>query len=216
MCTIHSYVYSCAVSMCCFHSPHNGRHHSVPDSHRNGGEASYTSRNYTIVGNYKVAFPQWRVMRCPYPGLYLPLSFTLSPLPHSLTPSLPSLSLFSSFSLLFLPHFFSPLSSSLPFHFFLSHGLTHMYSSLFSFSHPHSHSPDTGPAIFRSGEEVYVVGRSQKRGYLVVEHGNRQIHVPHYCTELRVRTVDRTFIYGGHPLGSLWLTVLGIWLLCRG
>ena len=25
-------------------------------------------RNYTIVGNYKVAFPQWRVMKCSFPG----------------------------------------------------------------------------------------------------------------------------------------------------
>ena len=115
----------------------------------------------------------------------------------------------------------SPLSSSLPFHFFLSHGLTHMYSSSFSFSHPHSHSPDTGPAIFESGEEMYVVGRSQKRGYLVVEHGNRQIHVPHYCTELRVRTLASTepSYYSGKgvfTLGSLWLTVIAMWLLCRG
>ena len=107
-------------------------------------------------------------MRCPYPGLYLPLSFTLSPLPLFLPSSILLL------SLLLFPFPFLPLS------------WTHTHT------HPRSHSTDTGPAIFRSGEEVYVVGRSQKRGYLVVEHGNRQIHVPHYCTELRVRTLAST------------------------
>ena len=140
-----------------------------------------------------------------------PLPHSLPPLPHSPTSPLPPSLPLSPFSLPFLPHF-SPLSSSPPFHFFLSHGLTHMYSSSFSFSHPHSHSPDTGPAIFRSGEEVYVVGRSQKRGYLVVEHGNRQIHVPHYCTELKVRTLTSAIVV---TLGSLWLIVIAMWLLCR-
>ena len=35
--------------------------------HQNG-ERPCTVRNYTIVGNYKVGFPQWRVMKCQYPG----------------------------------------------------------------------------------------------------------------------------------------------------
>ena len=36
--------------------------------HPQNGEKPYTVRNYTIVGNYKVGFPQWRVMKCHYPG----------------------------------------------------------------------------------------------------------------------------------------------------
>ena len=28
---------------------------------------SYSVRNYSIVGNFKVGFPQWRAMRCQYP-----------------------------------------------------------------------------------------------------------------------------------------------------
>ena len=39
--------------------------------HPQNGEKPYTVRNYTIVGNYKVGFPQWRVMKCHYPGEYL-------------------------------------------------------------------------------------------------------------------------------------------------
>ena len=39
----------------------------IPDRQRNG-DPSYNARNYTIVGNYKVAFPQWRLMRRSYPG----------------------------------------------------------------------------------------------------------------------------------------------------
>ena len=74
---------------------------------------SYGIRNYSIIGNIKVGFPQWRVMRCQY--------------------------------------------------------------------------PDTGPSLLRAGEEVFVLGRSQKRGYLVVENGGRHVHIPHHYTELRVR-----------------------------
>ena len=40
----------------------------IPDRQRNGDPASYNTRNYTIVGNYKVAFPQWRLMRHSYQG----------------------------------------------------------------------------------------------------------------------------------------------------
>ncbi len=72
----------------------------------------YTVRNYTIVGNYKVGFPQWRVMKCSYPE-------------STLTP----------------------------------------------------------------GDEIYVLGRSQKRGYLIVEVKGQQIHMPHQYTELKVRCV---------------------------
>ena len=36
------------------------------------------------------------------------------------------------------------------------------------------------------GEEVFVLGRSQRRGYLVVEHASRHVHIPHHYTELRV------------------------------
>ena len=46
------------------HTPHSGG----PDDEKvNGGQVSYSVRNYSIVGNYKVGFPQWRVMRCQYP-----------------------------------------------------------------------------------------------------------------------------------------------------
>ena len=76
------------------------------------GELPYTVRNYTIVGNYRVGFPQWRVMRCVF--------------------------------------------------------------------------PETGPPVLKMGDEIYVLGRSQKRGYLVVELNGQQMHLPHHFTELRV------------------------------
>lgn len=40
--------------------------------------------------------------------------------------------------------------------------------------------------MLKAGDEVYVLGRSQKRGYLVVEHTGQQLHLPHHYTELRV------------------------------
>ena len=40
--------------------------------------------------------------------------------------------------------------------------------------------------VLQAGEEVYCLGRSQKRGYLVVEHGGGTVHIPHHYTELRV------------------------------
>ena len=52
----------------------------IPDRQRNGLPppsmpppppvtiASVSSRNYTIIGNFKIAFPQWRVIKCKYPG----------------------------------------------------------------------------------------------------------------------------------------------------
>ena len=69
-------------------------------------------RNYTIVGNYKVGFPQRRVMRTTV--------------------------------------------------------------------------PESGAPLLRAGDEGYVLGRSQKRGYLVVEYNGQQLHLPHHFTELRV------------------------------
>ena len=44
----------------------------------------------------------------------------------------------------------------------------------------------SGVYCCQAGEEVYCLGRSQKRGYLVVEHGGGTIHIPHHYTELRV------------------------------
>lgn len=76
-------------------------------------QKAYTVRNYTIVGNYKVGFPQWRVMRCQYPD-------------------------------------------------------------------------SGGPSLLKAGDEVFVLGRSQKRGYLIVEVSGKQIHMPHHFTELRL------------------------------
>lgn len=76
------------------------------------GERMYTVRNYTIVGNFKVGFPQWRVMRCQY--------------------------------------------------------------------------PDNERPLLKAGDEVFVLGRSQKRGFLIIEHQGRHIHMPHNYTELRV------------------------------
>ena len=50
--------------------------------------------------------------------------------------------------------------------------------------------PDTGgggnPPMLRKGEEVFVLGRSHKRGYLVIDYDGQQMHLPHYYTELRV------------------------------
>lgn len=46
--------------------------------------------------------------------------------------------------------------------------------------------PDAGPSVLKAGDEVFVLGRSQKRGYLIVEHTGKQIHMPHHYTELRV------------------------------
>lgn len=40
--------------------------------------------------------------------------------------------------------------------------------------------------VLQAGEEVCCLGRSQKRGYLVVEHGGGTVHIPHHYTELRV------------------------------
>lgn len=85
---------------------------SGTQSQGHNGEHVYTVRNYTIVGNYKVGFPQWRVMKCAY--------------------------------------------------------------------------PESGAGLLRPGDEVYVIGRSQKRGFLIVEHTGQQIHMPHHYTELRV------------------------------
>lgn len=83
-----------------------------PDDVRQNGTQAYSIRNYSIVGNYKVGFPQWRTMRCQY--------------------------------------------------------------------------PETGPGLLQAGEEVCCLGRSQKRGYLVVEHGGGTVHIPHHYTELRL------------------------------
>ena len=46
--------------------------------------------------------------------------------------------------------------------------------------------------LLRPGDEVYVLGRSHKRGYLIVEHQGAQIHMPHQYTELRVCSVTTT------------------------
>ena len=45
---------------------------------------------------------------------------------------------------------------------------------------------ESGQASLYPGDQVFVVGRSQKRGYLIVEHGEFHLHIPHYFTELRV------------------------------
>ncbi|XP_019849259.1 PREDICTED: unconventional myosin-IXa-like [Amphimedon queenslandica] len=94
----------------------------IPDRQRNGlppvapvpivSSVGVSSRNYTIVGNYKIAFPQWRVMKFKY--------------------------------------------------------------------------PENGQASLYPGDQVFVLGRSQKRGYLIVEHGEFHLHIPHYFTELRL------------------------------
>lgn len=89
---------------------------SRSNAHLQNGETPYTVRNYTIVGNYKVGFPQWRIMKVMYPEA----------------------------------------------------------------------TGGGGPPILRAGEEVYVLGRSHKRGYLIVEHNGKQLHLPHHFTELRV------------------------------
>jgi hypothetical protein len=83
-----------------------------PEDVKRGGSQAYSVRNYSIVGNYKVGFPQWRTMRC--------------------------------------------------------------------------HYPESGPPLLQAGEEVCCLGRSQKRGYLVVEHGGGTVHIPHNYTELRL------------------------------
>ena len=42
---------------------------TIPERQRNGDPASNVGpRNYTIVGNFKIAFPQWRLIRYQYPG----------------------------------------------------------------------------------------------------------------------------------------------------
>ena len=42
------------------------------------------------------------------------------------------------------------------------------------------------PPTPQAGEEVCVLGRSQKRGYLIVDHMGGTIHIPYHYTELRV------------------------------
>lgn len=97
----------------CYYDNHRELPGATPHTSVNG-ERAYTVRNYTIVGNYKVGFPQWRVMRCSY--------------------------------------------------------------------------PDHGHPLLKAGDEVFVLGRSQKRGFLIIEHSGRQIHMAHSYTELRVCT----------------------------
>lgn len=42
---------------------------TIPERERNGDPTSNAGpRNYTIVGNFKIAFPQWRLIRYQYPG----------------------------------------------------------------------------------------------------------------------------------------------------
>ena len=61
---IHIHIYTQEYTHTHTHTPHSGG----PDDEKvNGGQISYSVRNYSIVGNYKVGFPQWRVMRCQYP-----------------------------------------------------------------------------------------------------------------------------------------------------
>ena len=62
--------------------------------------------------------------------------------------------------------------------------------------------PESGACILKPGDEVYVLGRSQKRGYLIVEHSGQQIHMPHQYTELRVSTRNTNHFnaVGGYPL----------------
>lgn len=45
---------------------------------------------------------------------------------------------------------------------------------------------DNGAGVLRPGDEVYVISRSQRRGYLVIEHSGDHLHIPHHYTELRV------------------------------
>ena len=47
-------------------------------------------------------------------------------------------------------------------------------------------SSESGTPILPPGEEVYVVGRSQRRGYLIIEYEGKQLLVPHHYTELMV------------------------------
>ena len=42
-------------------------HRGGPEDVKQNGTQSYSVRNYSIVGNFKVGFPQWRAMRCRYP-----------------------------------------------------------------------------------------------------------------------------------------------------
>ena len=49
---------------------------------------------------------------------------------------------------------------------------------------------DNGAGVLRPGDEVYVISRSQRRGYLVIEHSGDHLHIPHHYTELRVSRCD--------------------------
>lgn len=114
-------------------------------------------RNYTIVGNYKVGFPQWRVMKCQYPG---EPNFSLS-------------------------NCIQEDSAGLCAHTMTSDDQLTIITNV-QLCHTHT---DTGPCVLKAGDEVYVLGRSQKRGFLIVEHTGQQLHLPHHFTELRVRTI---------------------------
>lgn len=107
-------MFVCYTTLWCFCSKETGGATAMTQN----GERVYTVRNYTIVGNFKVGFPQWRVMRCQY--------------------------------------------------------------------------PDNDRPVLKAGDEVFVLGRSQKRGFLIIEHSGRQIHMPHNYTELRVGCLRRT------------------------
>ena len=49
--------------------------------------------------------------------------------------------------------------------------------------------------LLTAGLTVFVTGRSQQRGFLIVDYNQQQIHVPHQFTELKVVTYYHNMNY---------------------
>ncbi len=123
------------------------------------------SRTYTVKGNVKQTFPQIRVMKQSYPGMF---GHTLSTpcaskqrqkdinvYPHAPTRPIPS-----------------PDHSAL-------------------FCAEYTAAPHAPEAFLRRGQEIKVVGVSSKRGFLIVQLARGTMHVPFQLTELK--TVSCSF-----------------------
>ena len=49
---------------------------------------------------------------------------------------------------------------------------------------------ENGRILLNPGDEIYIVGRSQQRGFLIAEYGGKQFNLPHQHTELRVSNIS--------------------------
>ena len=118
-------------------------------------------RNYTVVGSLKVMFPQWRVMKSDFPGR---LVWEVVEWGTQLEWNLKQL--FDTFPV-GIKYVAPPPPPPPPLPFVES---------------------SAGPPLLTAGQAVFVKGRSPQRGFLLVDNCGQQLLIPHYYTELRVRT----------------------------